>query len=69
MTIVRQIRAAAHMTALTLAEKANSNETRIYAFERGRYQPRPDEARRIAAVLGTKPETLFPKVFPQPVTP
>jgi transcriptional regulator with XRE-family HTH domain len=53
-------RQRARMTALQLADAACTTEQRIYALERGRFRPRPDEARGLALVLGEPVETLFP---------
>ena len=59
MNRLKELRHAAGLTAAALAEKANTFEMRIYAFERRRYPPRQDEARRIAEVLGADPDELF----------
>lgn len=63
MKPLRDARIKARLTALALAEGADSKEGRIYNFERGRHNPRPDEARRICAVLGVEPEVIFPELF------
>ena len=56
------LRTAKGLTALALAEAAQTSEPRIYNIERGRHRPRPDEARRWAAVLEVEPGVLFPMV-------
>ena len=62
-TLLRETRIKAGMSAFVLAEKAGTTEPRIYSFERNRYRPRLDEAKRIASALGEKPEALFPELF------
>ena len=63
--LVIDLRTAKGMTAIQLAESAQTSESRIYNIERGRHRPRPDEARRWAAVLGVSPEVAFPDMdFP-----
>jgi DNA-binding XRE family transcriptional regulator len=42
------------------AEQAATTEARLYQLERRRFRPRPDEARRLAAVLNLTVEKLFP---------
>lgn len=59
---IKNLREARKRTALQLAAEIGSNEMRVYAVERGRFKPRPDEARRWAAVLGVAPEVAFPDV-------
>jgi transcriptional regulator with XRE-family HTH domain len=63
MNALRQARMKARLTAFALAERAESKEGRIYAFERGRHRPKRDEALRISAVLGERADDLFPDVF------
>jgi transcriptional regulator with XRE-family HTH domain len=55
-------RMARGMTALQLALAAGSNETRVFALERGRCHPSRDEAEAIGRALGVKPETIFPEL-------
>ncbi len=50
----------ARLTAYALADLAGTTEPRIYQLERGRFRPRPDEARGLALALGEPAETLFP---------
>ena len=49
-------------TALTLAMATGTNETRVYALERGRSAPSREEAESIGRALGVKPDTLFPEL-------
>jgi len=60
--MVIDLRTAKGMTAIQLAESAQTSESRIYNIERGRHRPRPDEARHWAAALGIPPEVAFPDV-------
>jgi DNA-binding XRE family transcriptional regulator len=53
-------RCKAGLSAYELATAAGTREPRIYALERERYRPRPDEARGLAAVLMLPVEELFP---------
>ena len=53
-------RTTAGLTAADLARLADTAEMRVYQFERGRFRPRPDEAARIAKVLGADVDDLFP---------
>lgn len=62
-TQLRNMRRAANLTALQLADAASTLESRVYQIERGRYRPRPDEARRLALALGADPVEMFPGVF------
>lgn len=62
-TQLRTARQAANLTALQLADAASTLESRVYQIERGRYRPRPDEARRLALALGADPVEMFPSVF------
>jgi transcriptional regulator with XRE-family HTH domain len=59
-TQLKIARTAAGMTALELARAAGTTENRLFQIERGRFRPRPDEARGLALVLGEPVETLFP---------
>jgi len=59
-TQLRIARRAAKLTALQLADAASTLESRVYQIERGRYRPRPDEARRLAEVLEADPAEMFP---------
>ncbi len=59
-TQLKIARTAAGMTALELARAAGTSENRLFQIERGRFRPRPDEARGMALVLGESVETLFP---------
>ncbi len=65
-TALIEARKRSGLSAVALAESAGSNEVRIFAFERGRYQPHRDEAMRISAALNTAPEILFPEMFKGP---
>jgi transcriptional regulator with XRE-family HTH domain len=56
---LRDARKKAGLTQIALAERAESTEGRIVAFERMRFNPHPDEAQRIADVLGVRVEKLF----------
>lgn len=58
--LLKKKRLEAGMSALRLAQLSDSQEMRIYNFERGRFLPRPDEALRISGVLGADPRKLFP---------
>lgn len=60
---LREQRLAAGLSARELAEGARSKTMRIYAFETGRYHPRPPEAVRIARALEVEPVNLFPDLF------
>jgi DNA-binding XRE family transcriptional regulator len=60
MTPMRAARNAAKLTAIQLADVAGTTEDRVYQIERGRFRPRPDEARRLALALGTDTDHLFP---------
>ena len=62
-TALRKARQRAGLTAIQLAEAAGTTETRVYSCERGRFRPRPDEARRLALALGADPVEMFPGVF------
>jgi transcriptional regulator with XRE-family HTH domain len=57
---LREARLAAGLTAMRCAEQAATTEARLYQLERRRFRPRPDEARRLAAVLNLTVEKLFP---------
>ena len=61
---LKQARERNGLTALQLAAKAETSEARLYSYERGRCTPKPDEAARIAAVLGVTLESIFPEVQP-----
>jgi len=50
-----------NLTQEDLANKAGSSQIRISLLERGLAQPTLEEAARIAAVLGSKSEEIFPK--------
>ena len=63
MNMLREARRAAGLTAYQLAQAAGSREQRIYAFERDRYRPGPEEARRLAVALGADVVEMFPDVF------
>lgn len=65
MSVLKALRQAAGLTAAGLADIAGSREMRIYAFERRRHRPHPDEARRIAQALDSKVEVLFPDMTGQ----
>lgn len=60
MSILRECRMKAGLSAYELANRAGTLEMRVYAFERQRFNPHQDEAERLATVLGTMPEKLFP---------
>ncbi len=62
-TALREARRKARLTALQLADVAETTETRVYSVERGRFRPRPDEARRLALARGVDPSEMFPSVF------
>jgi transcriptional regulator with XRE-family HTH domain len=55
-------RMARGFTALRLALESGSNETRIFALERGRGNPSREEAESIGRALAVKPETIFPEL-------
>ncbi len=57
---LREARKADHYSAIALARLAQTTEPRIYAFERSRYAPGVEEARRIAKALGRPAVELFP---------
>lgn len=61
-TELKSRRMARGMTALQLALAAGSNETRVFALERGRCNPSHVEAEAFARALGVKPETVFPEL-------
>lgn len=61
-TELKNRRKARGMTGLALALAAGSNETRVFALERGRASPSRDEAEAISRALGVKPETIFPEL-------
>lgn len=60
MNELKKARVAAGLTAYALAKKADTLESRIYAYERQRFHPKRDEALRIAKALGASVEELFP---------
>jgi len=62
MTALRDARIASGLTALELADIAGTTEMRVYSVERGRFRPRPGEARRLAVALGANPAEMFPAV-------
>lgn len=66
MTIRREkaieLRRMLGMTALDLAEKAGLSEEKVYAVERGRYNPTAEEAQRWAKALGVQVKDIFPEV-------
>ncbi len=57
---LKTMRIASGLTALEMAQLADTTEARIYAFERGRNRPRVNEAIMIAAVFGVSAAELFP---------
>jgi transcriptional regulator with XRE-family HTH domain len=59
-TPLKIARHRARLSALALADKAETTEPRVYALERGRYRPHTDEAERLATALGTTVADLFP---------
>ena len=59
-TPLRTARVEMNFTARRLADAAGTKEMRIVSLERGRFRPRADEAKRLAAVLVTPVEELFP---------
>lgn len=59
---MRELRIRAGLTAIALAEKAGTTEFRIFAIERRRFNPRPEEAQRIADILRVQLSELFPDV-------
>lgn len=63
MQDLKTARKRAGLTALALGQAAGVNELRLYQLERGRFPPHRDEAERLAAALGMKPEKLFPALF------
>ena len=57
------------LTAIALAEMSGTSEGRIFAIERGRFRPRPNEGAATAHALNQQPQRLFPNVtFDEPVT-
>lgn len=62
MSKLREARQAASLTAYNLGQAAHVREMRVYHLERGRFLPHPDEAKRLADVLGQPVETLFPEL-------
>jgi hypothetical protein len=48
-----------------VAVDAQLSPTRLSEIVRGRHLPTPDEARRVAAVLGQPQRSLFPRVRPE----
>ena len=62
-TELRRARQNRGWTAIHLADLAETTESRVFAVERSRFRPRPDEARRLAAALGADPVEMFPSVF------
>ena len=63
MTPLKAARLASGLTAIKLAELAGTGERRIYSFERRNFRPHVDEALRIAEILHSTPEELFPEMF------
>ena len=61
-TTLREARDKKGLTALALADAADTNEMRVYAIERGRTLPKLGEAQRMAAVLGVPASKLFPRL-------
>ena len=59
-TPLRAARLEARYTALELAEAAATTENRLFQLERGRFRPRPDEARQLAVALNRDVQDLFP---------
>ena len=57
---LKEARQAAGMTAYRLAELSGTLEARIYQWERRRFRPHDDEARRLAVVLNVTVRKLFP---------
>lgn len=61
MNELRKAREMVGLSAYALAQKAGTLEGRIFAFERQRFRPKSEEARRIAEALGTSVEDIFPE--------
>ena len=59
-SILKLKRMNAGLTACDLAALADTAEMRVYQMERGRFRPRPDEAEKLARVLGMDATELFP---------
>jgi transcriptional regulator with XRE-family HTH domain len=59
-TPLKSVRRRARLTALALAEAAGTTEARVFQIEQGRYRPRPNEAKRLADVLGATVADFFP---------
>jgi hypothetical protein len=62
-TPLRQAREAIEATAIDVGYRAGIPEARLYMLERGRFNPRPMEAERLAAVLGRSVIDLFPQMY------
>lgn len=60
---LRALRMKAGMTALEVGRRARIAELRVYALERNRFPPHPDEAERLGRVLEFDPRALWPNVF------
>jgi len=60
MSAMQDRRNKAGLTAYAIAQQIGTNETRVYAIERGRYRPKKDEAARIAKALGCAVVDIFP---------
>ncbi len=57
---LRQFREEAALSQLALAEEVGVTRQCIIALEQGKWSPNLDLAYRLADVLGTRVETLFP---------
>ena len=57
---LKELRNQMKLTALELSKLAECKECQIYAYERGTYKPRPDIARRIAAIFSVSPSEIWP---------
>lgn len=59
-TPLRQMRKARTLTQVDLARLAGVSQQALSKFETGRLMPSGDLQARIAAILGTSTETLWP---------
>ena len=59
MTLLREIRKQAGMSAAELARKVGITPTEICAYEHNKCLPRAERQVKIAAVFGVKPGTIF----------
>jgi putative transcriptional regulator len=62
---LRVRRAEQDVTQLELAQKVGVSDSQISLMERGHIDPSPEMAARIADVLETTPEALFPGLAEQ----